>query len=679
MNKHVHRLVFDRRRGMRVPAAEHARSAGKAGGGQTRAAAVVGAVSLLIGAGAQAQSQMVSAGSVSGAMGATRLSTSALPAQALSPTRSVSDMVSQVLASGRPNLPVFSNDFKADNRGQFEIKDPTASDIYLMRVLQQSGAIIINWDSFDIGKGYTVRFEQPAGGRALNKVRGNATSLIDGALQANGEVMVENGAGIIFGKNARVDTGSLVATALSIAQAATDTESKKKNDLSKDPNDPKTLNLYQWTDGRAVFGGDETKTAGFVATEPGAVIRALAGGKIIMVAPRVVNKGLIESPSGQAVLAAGKTVYLYAPVDKAQRGLLVAVDNFTDATLADISKPIEDAIVREVDEAISKGTLPKEKREEAIKAAPRPSALGTVENVREGDVVTSGLVRADKGTINLVGAAIRQKGQLTATTAVKAQNGAIFLQAMKDTFDDVGVRKAKTLGTVELGAGSITEVLPSSDGLLSADGKAVASQQEVGVVQGDESTSTVVLNKIGVNPNEVLRAPATPVEPVRPTVPADDATDTVKAKYQTDLAQYLVDKAAYERSELTVQTSANTFYRSRIDILGNDITLRTGAKVQAPSGEINILAAKDWQGSPLRLANNDGAVKDGSRIVMEAGAVVDASGLDNLLLPAQRNQLKVQLFSVELSDSPLQRAGVVYRQTVMADARRLVDLGDTSG
>ena len=30
MNKHMHRLVFDRRRGMRVAAAETARSAGKA-------------------------------------------------------------------------------------------------------------------------------------------------------------------------------------------------------------------------------------------------------------------------------------------------------------------------------------------------------------------------------------------------------------------------------------------------------------------------------------------------------------------------------------------------------------------------------------------------------------------------------------------------------------------------
>ncbi|MCH8180486.1 MAG: filamentous hemagglutinin N-terminal domain-containing protein [Proteobacteria bacterium] len=654
MNKHVHRLVFDRRRGMRVPAAEHARSAGKAGGGQTRAVAVAGAVSMLIGSVAQAQSQMVSAGAVSSAMGATRLSTSALPARAFSPSRSVSDMVSQVLASGRPNLPVLSATYAGENKGLFEVKDPTQTDAYLMRVLQQSGAIVVNWDSFDIGKGYTVRFEQPTGGRALNKVRGASPSLIDGALQGNGEVMIENGAGIIFGKNARVNTGSLVATALSIAQNA-------MGNLT-DMNDAKALNLYQWRDGRAVFGGDEAQTAGFVATEPGAVIQSLSGGRVIMVAPRVVNKGLIESPSGQTILAAGKTVYLYAPTDTAQRGLLVAVDNFTDATL--------DGIKADVVTAQAHG-------ETGLNTDATP--LGTVENVREGGAYTSGLVRADKGTINLVGAAIRQKGQLTATTAVKAQNGGIFLQAMKDTFDDGGVRKAKTLGSVELGAGSLTEVLPSSDGLVSADGKTVASQQVVGVVQGDGQTSTVVLNKIGVNPDEVLRVPASLAEPTRPTVPAEDATDAVKAKYQADLAKYLSDKAAYDLAELSVQTSGNTFYRSRIDILGNDITLRSGSRVQAPGGEINILAAKDWQDSPLRLGDNTGAVKDGSRILMEAGAVVDASGLDNLLLPAQRSQLKAQLFSIELADSPLQRAGVVYRQTVMADARGLVSLGDTSG
>lgn len=668
MNKHVHRLVFDRRRGMRVPAAEHARGAGKAAGGQTRAvAAVMGAVSMLASPAAQAQMASASPGSISAMGSSNRLSAAAVP-PALSATRSVSSMVSQVLASGRPNLPVFSTQHSGDNKGLFEPLE-TSADGYMMKLTQKSGAILVNWDSFDIGKGYTMTFVQPDGGRAYNKVRGSGTSLIDGALKANGEVIIENGAGVIFGKNARVNTGSLVATALSVAK---DTQAQWKWDK---PDDASTLNLYGERKGAAVFEGSDSATAGFVATQPGAVIQSAVGGKVLLVAPRVVNQGLIETPKGDTVLAAGKTVYLFAPTDLAQRGLLVAVDNFSDATLAQI-------------EAQARAELGLGEKD-ALPSDLQP--LGTVENTRVDGAYTSGLVRADKGTINLVGAAIRQKGQLTATTAVKGQNGAIFLRSMKDTFvASDGHREAKTLGSVELGAGSITEVLPSAQGVLSADGSVVESQRVVAVVQGEAlaegeqalgaaPVADVVLTKIGVGPDEVVRAPVTLEEPVRPTVPAEDASADVKAKYAADLAKYKTDKLAYDAAELTVQRSSDTYYRSRIDILGSSIALRSGSRVQAPSGEVNILAADDWQTSALRKAENSTHITDNSRILMEKGAVVDVSGLDNVLLPAQRNQLKTQLFSLELADSPLQRASVVYRQTVMADARGVFDLGDTSG
>lgn len=660
MNKHIHRLVFDRRRGMRVPAAETTRSAGKAAGGQTRLAAVAGVVSLVLGSGAHAQSVSANPSSLSTMGTATRLSVSGKPLN-LSATRSVSDMVSQVLASGRPNLPQLSSLYKGENQGLFN--DPSYSaDGLVMTLLQTSGAILVNWDSFDIGKGYTVRFDQPDGGRALNKVRGGSPSLIDGALQSNGEVMIENGAGIIFGKNARVNTGSLVATALSVAQSV-------QGDWSK-PDNAATLNLYGQRTGAAVLGGDESATAGFVATEVGAVIQSLPGGKVLMVAPRVVNKGLIESPQGETVLAAGKTVYLFAPTDLAQRGLIVAVDNFSEATLSDIRSQVQQATQ---DGGLNTDATP----------------LGTVENVREGGVATSGLVRADRGTINLVGAAIRQKGQLTATTAVKGQNGAIFLRAMKDTFlstdKQANFRDAKTLGTVELAPGSVTEVLASAAGLVrevtQPDGSKVfvPVPQEVEATVSAEGLDDVVLRRIGVRPDEVLRAADSLTEPVRPTVPAEDASAEVKAKYQTDLARYEADKKAYDAAELTVQRSSDTFYRSRIDILGSDIAFKAGSRVQATSGEVNVLAAMDWQTSALRTVDNAAVVQDGSRIVMEAGSVIDVSGLDNLKLSSQRNQLSTQMFSVELADSPVQRGGVLYRKTVMADARKFLDLGDASG
>jgi len=49
MNKRIHRLVLDRRRGMLVPAAENTRSAGKAASGSSRSPSV--AVSALLAAG----------------------------------------------------------------------------------------------------------------------------------------------------------------------------------------------------------------------------------------------------------------------------------------------------------------------------------------------------------------------------------------------------------------------------------------------------------------------------------------------------------------------------------------------------------------------------------------------------------------------------------------------------
>lgn len=601
MNKHVHRLVFDRRRGMRVPAHEHARSAGKAAGGQTRAVALVSALSLLA-ATEGAVAQMRADGAVdSTAVTRPQGAVSVVPA-----ARPVSELVRSALELTQANLPKYTADGKwALNTGSYT--DPKFSDDGKILTLTQKGTtIVLNWDSFDIANGYTVRFVQPDGGRALNRVHNLTPSVINGVLTATGEVMLENTAGVIFGNNARVDTRSMVATALKVSDAAFE------------------AGIRSYRKGQASFGGDNTAVNGFVAVERGAQIRSLPGGDVILVAPRVVNQGLIETPQGQAILAAGKTVYLYAPLDLAQRGLLVAIDNFDEAALA---------------------TAPD---------------LGSVENARVSSDTNSGTIRADKGTINLVGAAIRQKGTLTATTAVKGQNGAIFLTAMKDTVtrtpeNDKGalVRVANNTGTVELGGGSVTEVLPSVDGLL-------LSQAQVNE------------GKIGVSPDEVMRVRD---KPVAPKTLASTATDAEKAQFAADKAAYEADLKVYEA---LLQQASDTFYRSRIDIIGKEITLRAGSAVQAPAGEVNILATSNWATSPLN--NSQSALgKDDSRIVMEAGAKVDVSGLNNLLLPASRNQLQGRLFSIELADSPLQRDGVIYRADLLADARRRITIGDVTG
>ncbi|MFY9461292.1 MAG: filamentous hemagglutinin family protein [Aquabacterium commune] len=591
MNKHIHRLVFDRRRGMRVPAAETARSAGKAAGGQTRATAVVaaGVLSVLaLSEAAHAQQRGSAEGAVSRLSGVTF------------GTERVSAGVEAALSRGYANLPTYTADGNwKQNIGDY--LDPTKSaDGKIMTLVQKGKTIILNWDTFDIGQGYELRFEQKTGDRAFNRVYDINPSVINGTLTGAGEIVIENRNGVVFGPNARVQAGSLVATALQLT------------------NDAFLKNFRLFRDRTAAFGGNEADKNGFIGIEAGAEIKALAGGDVIMVAPRIVNKGKIETPQGQTILAAGKTVYLYAPTDLAQRGLMVAVDNFTDTTLQ--------------------------------------KDLGTVvnEGVTEPDK-PAGTVVAERGTINLVGAAIRQKGRLTATTAINGENGAIYLQAMESTYDggvaansnEVGVARngraklAKKLGVIELAAGSVTEVLPSAAGMvLNNEGQMVVA--DVPTAPG------------------LLKADATPQE---------------RATYDAQKAQYEADLKVYNAN---TQKATDTFYRSRIDIIGADITLRSGSRVTAKAGEINVLAADDWQTSVL-YQGQSALPKDNSLIRMESGAEIDASGLDNLRLPGSRHQLKGRLFSIELADSPVQRTGVLYRAELLGDARRTFGVGDVSG
>ncbi len=61
--------------------------------------------------------------------------------------------------------------------------------------------MVANWNSFDIGKGNTVQFDQPSSSAvALNRVVGGGESQIMGNLKANGQVFPLNPNGVLFGE-----------------------------------------------------------------------------------------------------------------------------------------------------------------------------------------------------------------------------------------------------------------------------------------------------------------------------------------------------------------------------------------------------------------------------------------------------------------------------------------------
>lgn len=80
-------------------------------------------------------------------------------------------------------------------------------------ITQNTGKVSINWNKFNIASNETVNFKQPnVNSIALNRVIGNEKSIINGALNANGQVWILNSNGVLFGKNAKINTAGLLAT-----------------------------------------------------------------------------------------------------------------------------------------------------------------------------------------------------------------------------------------------------------------------------------------------------------------------------------------------------------------------------------------------------------------------------------------------------------------------------------
>src|SRR3569833_1633083 len=73
---------------------------------------------------------------------------------------------------------------------------------------QASQSAVLNWQSFDIDAGESVRFVQPSSQAvALNRVLSADPSCILGRLSANGTVFLVNPNGVVFGAEARVSVG----------------------------------------------------------------------------------------------------------------------------------------------------------------------------------------------------------------------------------------------------------------------------------------------------------------------------------------------------------------------------------------------------------------------------------------------------------------------------------------
>ncbi|MGG6065457.1 filamentous hemagglutinin N-terminal domain-containing protein, partial [Salmonella enterica] len=152
-----------------------------------------------------------------------------------------------------------------------------------MTISQNTHGLVTNWNTFDVGQNHTVQFVQPdSSSVALNRVTGGHESQILGTLTANGQVMLVNPAGVMFGKGATVNTAGLVASTKNISNA-------------------------DFMAGHYTFSGGSD--AGAEVVNQGN-LTTTKGGYIVLAADRVKNSGTIRTPGGKTVLAAGDKVTL---------------------------------------------------------------------------------------------------------------------------------------------------------------------------------------------------------------------------------------------------------------------------------------------------------------------------------------------------------------------------------
>ncbi|MGZ8945940.1 MAG: two-partner secretion domain-containing protein, partial [Methylococcaceae bacterium] len=497
--------------------------------------------------------------------------------------------------------------------------------------LKDKDRAILNWKSFNVNTGKEVQFHQKDGSSiALNRIFQENPSQILGKVTANGQIYLYNQNGFVFGKDATVNTNTLVASTLNISDEAFAGGITQQNNISID---------------KPAFGPEDdkpetaTKVDSFIQVEQGAKIHATSnGGKdgndglIIMAAPTIENKGSISTDQyGQIILVASEDKVYLQPTDNNSpfSGLLVEVDTG-----------------------------------------------GKVSNL--GEILTR------EGNVTLQGFAVNQGGRITATTSIN-ENGSIRLLAQERHRNSSGkllatqtVREADledglgTESTVTFTPNSVTQIVADESG-----GKAIDAQAQ------PQSYMDIVANKVhlqgadGVNNGAAIVAPGGKVNivatnelniidpvngnvtlPQTPTV-AENAgrvliekgatidvsgTQNVSAEMERNVAEISVQSFELRDSPLQ-KTGILKGQTVRVDIRKDNQVIDTSGAVNrlersleerlGKGGEINITSGGDVlvnDGAVVNISGGSVDYQDGyintTKLMDQYGQIIDISEAD---------------------------------------------------
>ncbi|WP_165420984.1 filamentous haemagglutinin family protein [Bradyrhizobium sp. Leo170] len=273
--------------------------------------------------------------------------------------------------------------------------------------IQQTAAqAILEWNSFNVGAQTALTFNQRGNANwvALNRVIGSdSPSQILGNIKADGQVYIINQNGIIFGGASQINVGSLIASTANITNAQFQTSGIYSTQSGTDDNNhPKYLPSFTGA------GGAVTVEAGAQITTHAPASATSGGGYVLLMGTQVSNAGLIQTPNGQAELAAGDSFVLHAGYS--------TTGNTSSTTRGNEIAPL-----------FGSGSL-------------------------SGAVSNSGLIYSQQGDITLAGHAVTQDGVLRSTTSVSQRGTIHLLNSASDS-----------TGRVTLTGNAVTAIVPETD------------------------------------------------------------------------------------------------------------------------------------------------------------------------------------------------------------------------
>ncbi|NOV28800.1 filamentous haemagglutinin family protein [Methylomonas sp. ZR1] len=487
-----------------------------------------------------------------------------------------------------------------------------------MTINQETDRVILNWDKFNVSADSSVEFKQPsASAIALNKIvdPSKNPSQILGSVTANGQIYLVNKNGFVFGRDSVVNARGLVASTMDVSFEKT-FDKETIGTVSKDGRAAfvGSGDYYQKnTDGSFKLDANGQKVPIEIKVESGARIKSGEGGRILVIAPSIMNKGDVESPGGQVIMAAATDkVYLQeAPTadDRSNndvRGLLVEVETG-----------------------------------------------GKVENL--------GNIAANRGNVTLMGFAVKQSGKVSATTSTNV-NGTIRLLAREgfttktEGGETVIAAKSTTRTTdkgdglgrsaqVTLGAGSTTEILPEVEYIEETQnlesGETVKVLVEKTAVPGQvqpQSRVEIMADKVHLQAGSEINAPSGKVSITATKSPLNPVADNS----QKNDSRILIDAGA----KIDVSGTDKVIRTMESNVL--EVELRNFELKDAPLQKTGILKGKTVlvdirEGTPLtdieptvagigrtvaeRMVNGGEIVLNSEGdVILEKGAVLDFSG-----------------------------------------------------